>query len=473
MPARRRRPRTIAPAMMAGAALLLAAVPVRAQDAHGAIAAGHVTQDQAVAYGFAWDYPARDEAEEAALNACLSASAGADCTVLAWFQNSCGALAVDQYGMAQGKGARTLEQAEARALATCEAAGGSGCAVVGSQCVNPGGEPDTWSGSESVLKAPEEESGPTAAAPRDEELTREERMQVQQGLVALGFDAGPADGMFGPRTRSAIWEWQQAKGLETTGYLTRDEAGVLAAAGAEYREQPASRETAEVDGSRNQVLYFAAAGPKCAELRSTLGERESAACWQEIQGQPGCYIWREHYRSDSSITDWTGGCSGDTAHGRGSYSVSVGGEHRFTASGAVMHGKQNGHWVIRYTDGEVGEGPYVDGKRHGHWVDRWDDGSAEGAWLAGKRHGRWVFRYTDGRINEISYVNGKRHGRYVWHLPDGGVSEGSYVDGKRHGHWVTRDADGDVSEGPYVNGEMHGRWILRDADGTIREVDIE
>ena len=40
----------------------------------------------------------------------------------------------------------------------------------------------------------------------------------------LGFEAGPADGMFGRRTRSAIWEWQQAKGLEATGYLTADEA---------------------------------------------------------------------------------------------------------------------------------------------------------------------------------------------------------------------------------------------------------
>ena len=173
---------------------------------HGAVAFGQIIQDQAVAYGLAWNYPARDEAEDAALNACLSASGGSDCTVLARFQNSCGALAVDQYGMAQGKGARTLEQAEARALATCEAAGGVGCAVVGSQCVSAGGQPDTWSGSESVLAAPEEGSGPTVAAPQDEELTRDERMQVQQGLAAQGFDAGPSDGMLGPRTHhEASW----------------------------------------------------------------------------------------------------------------------------------------------------------------------------------------------------------------------------------------------------------------------------
>ena len=42
------------------------------------------------------------------MNACLDGG-GLDCTVLTWFQNGCGALAVDQYGMAQGKGARSLE----------------------------------------------------------------------------------------------------------------------------------------------------------------------------------------------------------------------------------------------------------------------------------------------------------------------------------------------------------------------------
>ena len=350
--------RAVAAAVMAGAVLLLAAVPARGQDAHGAIAFGQNDQYQAVAYGVAWDYPSRDDAQEAAVNACLDGG-GSDCTVLAWFQNGCGALAVDQYGMAQGKGARSLEQAEARALQTCEAAGGVGCAVVGSQCVSPNGQPDTWSGSESVLALPEKESAPTAGTadrdwpaadgPRDAGLTREERMQVQQGLAALGFDAGPADGLFGPRTRSAIGEWQQAKGLEATGYLSREEAEVLAAAGAESREQPASREAAEPAGSRNEGLYFAAAGPKCAELGSNIGEGDH--CWEEIPSQPGCFVWtiRSVHRR---VEDWTGGCSGDTAHGRGtlSYARVSSGTVTLTGTGALMHGKSTGHWSFLRVD---------------------------------------------------------------------------------------------------------------------------
>ena len=76
---------------------MVAAGSARAQDAHGAIAFGEL--DQAVAYSFAWDYAAKDEAEAAARDACLSSGADS-CVVLAWFQNGCGALAIDEHGMA-------------------------------------------------------------------------------------------------------------------------------------------------------------------------------------------------------------------------------------------------------------------------------------------------------------------------------------------------------------------------------------
>ena len=227
-------------------AALLPVVPAQAQNAHGAIAFGRSAQGQGVTYGFAWNYAAGDEARAAAMNACLGGG-GADCAELAWFRNGCGALALDRNGMAQGKSGMSREQAEARALRTCEAAGGSGCAVVGSQCASPSGQARTWSGSESVLAAPERTTAGRPAAsgkPSDVVLTRGERIGVQRGLAALGFGAGLADGMFGPRTRSAIREWQQAKGLEATGYVTRDEAEALAAAGAESGKKPPPQEAA-------------------------------------------------------------------------------------------------------------------------------------------------------------------------------------------------------------------------------------
>jgi TPR repeat protein len=41
--------------------------------------------------------------------------------------------------------------------------------------------------------------------------------QVQRALSELGYDPGPADGVFGGRTRSAIIAFQRSRGLEETG----------------------------------------------------------------------------------------------------------------------------------------------------------------------------------------------------------------------------------------------------------------
>ena len=62
-----------------------------------------------------------------------------------------------------------------------------------------------------------------------------DRRSIQAGLASLGFDAGPADGLFGGRTRAALEAWQAAKGEASTGWLTRAEAEVLKAAGDEAR----------------------------------------------------------------------------------------------------------------------------------------------------------------------------------------------------------------------------------------------
>lgn len=148
-----------------GAALLLAAVPAHAQDAHGAIAFGETAYGEFVTIGFSWNRGTRGEAKEAALSECR-AGGGTNCVELAWFRNGCGALAVGQYGVAQGKSAISQERAEARALQGCKNAGGSGCSVVVSQCARPGGQAGGWSGSERVLARPEEKPEERAGAER-------------------------------------------------------------------------------------------------------------------------------------------------------------------------------------------------------------------------------------------------------------------------------------------------------------------
>ena len=77
-------------------------------------------------------------------------------------------------------------------------------------------------------------AGPASSSntPTDDalDLTRDDRRRIQRALAAGGFDPGPADGLFGGRTRSAIREWQTAHGLPVTGHLDADAVkGLLAA----------------------------------------------------------------------------------------------------------------------------------------------------------------------------------------------------------------------------------------------------
>jgi len=65
-----------------------------------------------------------------------------------------------------------------------------------------------------------------AGWPRGERpLSRDERIQFQSELTALGFDTGGADGVLGRRTRAALRGWQKTHGLAADGFPT---TGLLA-----------------------------------------------------------------------------------------------------------------------------------------------------------------------------------------------------------------------------------------------------
>jgi lipid-binding SYLF domain-containing protein len=57
----------------------------------------------------------------------------------------------------------------------------------------------------------------TAPAPTPVPEATYDIATIQRALLMRGYDAGPADGLIGPRTRSAIRQYQEAEGLVPTG----------------------------------------------------------------------------------------------------------------------------------------------------------------------------------------------------------------------------------------------------------------
>ena len=218
----------------------------------------------------------------------------------------------------------------------------------------------------------------SALAQQDAPMPREARILVQKGLTALGFDAGPADGLFGPKTRTAIRDWQAAKGLEATGYLTHAQAEALGAVAREAQanyEKPGgatagtqARKESEPSSGRLEPQMIRS--PRCGEIKSD-------GCWRELSSPAKCDMWLARYRPSGVFAPgktviWSGDCRDSLAYGRDT--LKVGG---WNATGELVEGKWFGRWVIRTADGTVTEIHFVSSKRHGRLVIRRADGTTE------------------------------------------------------------------------------------------------
>ncbi len=80
-------------------------------------------------------------------------------------------------------------------------------------------------------------------------LSRTDRIDIQQQLTKIGYNAGVADGLWGSNTRTAIGRWQTANRMSATGYVTGPQVRQIASqAGAIAGPKPPS------DGVGNAAL---------------------------------------------------------------------------------------------------------------------------------------------------------------------------------------------------------------------------
>ncbi len=91
-------------------------------------------------------------------------------------------------------------------------------------------------------------AGPNGSSRLDRSTIRE----AQRALGDKGYDVGPIDGIWGPRSRSALESFEQAQGLQANGHLDRqalDALDVNAGNGGEDRAGSGASDNASASGS--------------------------------------------------------------------------------------------------------------------------------------------------------------------------------------------------------------------------------
>ena len=111
-----------------------------------------------------------------------------------------------------------------------------GVAACASIAANQGGGASTTAPSSPVVETTAPPGTPASAVPAATPtplsrtigpgVTGDDVTRLQQRLVELGFDPGPADGIFGPATQMSVWAYQKLvmglSGADVTGKVTPD-----------------------------------------------------------------------------------------------------------------------------------------------------------------------------------------------------------------------------------------------------------
>ena len=112
-------------------------------------------------------------------------------------------------------------------------------------------------------------------------LTRAQRMLVQRGLTALGFDVGAVDGIFGARTRAGIGKWQSSLGEAATGFLDAGAAERLLKAGEAVPPEPQRKVVREAMELLSEALSIA------RRIKNSSDRAEALARIAEAQASAG------------------------------------------------------------------------------------------------------------------------------------------------------------------------------------------
>ncbi len=325
-------------------------------------------------------------------------------------------------------------------------------------------------------------------------LGRAERRAIQAGLASLGYEPGPADGLFGRRTRAALAAWQAARGEAATGWLVEAGAAVLKAAGeealrvaAEAHRKERERQEREERARREDDAAFAKArrlhtpeGYRAYLKRGGRHESEARALLAEVSG-PKREVgerFRDCVECPEMVVVPAGSFRmGSPASESGRY-VHEGPVHRVEIGEPLAVGVYEvtfSEWEACRRGGGCSHNPDDEGWGRGSRPVinvSWEDAQAYVRWLSGKT-GEGYRLLTESEWEYVARA-GTTTSRYWGNGESGQCAHANGVDGslkRRYSDWewpVAPCTDGHVHTSP-VGSFRANAWGLHDVLGNVWE----
>ena len=170
---------------------------------------------------------------------------------------------------------------------------------------------------------PVPQADPAEQREQELNLTRAERREIQENLVALGYNTRGVDGVFGRGSRSAIAAWQQAEEFTASGFLSRGQIDLLNVQADNVRaEAQAAQVSAQAEREREDRAFWQATG----------ASGEEAALRRYLTAFPDG-VFADRARNDLAVIDAANGNAAvNAAWQRAQNANSIDGYQNFVAN---------------------------------------------------------------------------------------------------------------------------------------------
>jgi peptidoglycan hydrolase-like protein with peptidoglycan-binding domain len=115
-------------------------------------------------------------------------------------------------------------------------------------------------------------SGASSSSGSQMNMSADMVRQAQQKLTAQGYDPGPVDGKWGPRTQNSVKKFQEDRNLKASGRLDQETMAALDAGGSASTGSSSSPDQSSASGgSSSQDRSSGSSGSSANQNRSSSG----------------------------------------------------------------------------------------------------------------------------------------------------------------------------------------------------------